>query len=441
MSNYSGIDISNWQGTVDFYEVKNSGVEIVYIEATEGNYFINSYLQQDYEGVKASNLKVGFYHFFNPGSNPSPVEQAQYFVNAIQGLRSECKLVLDLEQTGGLGPDELSSQAIEFLEEVKRLTGLGVAVYTYVNFANNNINNSSGLSNYPLWIAEYGVSSPEGNPIWGSSYAGWQYSDSGNISGINGNVDLDIFTDDILLGESKSISGNRNVESNKAGAIYYTVQAGDTLSGIAQKFGTTVSQLVSINNISNPNLIYVGQVLKIYPSTLINQRNKDFNSTYVVQSGDTLSGIAQKFDTTVGELVELNDIRNPNLIYVGQVLKIPTINGSNTSSGSNVYNETYTVQQGETLSQIAQRFGTTVSYLALINGISNPNLIYPGQVLKISSSGIPSTGGEGLRSYVVQSRDTLSGIAQKFGTSVSNLVSLNDIQNPNLIYAGQVLRV
>ena len=387
MNNYSGIDISNWQGTVDFYEVKNSGVEIVYIEATEGNYFVNSYLQQYYEGAKAANLKVGFYHFFNPGSTSSSIEQAQYFVNAIHGLTSECKLVLDLEQTGGLAPDELSSQAVEFLEEVKRLTGLDVAVYTYVNFANNNINNSSGLSDYPLWIAEYGVLSPEENSIWGSSYAGWQYSDTGDIHGINGNVDLDIFTDDILLEESKFIFGNRNVESNKAGAIYYVVQIGDTLSGIAQKFGTTVSQLVSINNVSNPNLIHIGQVLKIYPTTLINQRSKDFNSTYIVQAGDTLSGIAQKFDETVGELIELNDIRNPNLIYVGQVLKIPTIIGKNTSSGSNVYNKTYTVQQGDTLSGIAQKFGTTVSYLASINGISNPNLIYPGQLLKISSSG------------------------------------------------------
>lgn len=441
MSNYSGIDISNWQGTVDFYEVKNSGVEIVYIEATEGNYFVNSYLQQDYEGARSSGLKVGFYHFFNPGTTPSPNEQAQYFVNSIRGLTSECKLVLDLEQTGGLPQNELSSQASEFLEEVKRLTGLEVAVYTYVNFANNNINNSSGLSKYPLWIAEYGVSSPKESIIWGSSYCGWQYSDSGNISGINGNVDLDIFTEDILLEESKTISGNRNTESNRAGAIYYIVQMGDTLSGIAQKFGITVSRLVLINNKLNSNLIYVGQVLKIYPSTLINQRNKDFNSTYIVQSGDTLSEIARKFDTTVGELVELNDIRNPNLIYVGEVLKIPTIKGNNTSSGINLYNEAYIVQEGDSLSEIAQKYETTVSYLASINGISNPNLIYPGEVLKISASGISSLDGKDLRSYIIQSGDTLSGIAHKFGTSVSNLIRWNDIKKSNLIYSGQVLRV
>ena len=93
------------------------------------------------------------------------------------------------------------------------------------------------------------------------------------------------------------------------------MQAGDTLSGIAARFGTTVAELVSLNNISDPNLIYVGQVLKI-PSSGNSSR------TYTVQAGDTLSYIAAKFGTTVANLVTLNNISDPNLIYVGQVLYV-----------------------------------------------------------------------------------------------------------------------
>ena len=88
-----------------------------------------------------------------------------------------------------------------------------------------------------------------------------------------------------------------------------------TLSGIATKFGTTVANLVSLNNISDPNLIYVGQVLKL-PSSGNSSR------TYIVQEGDTLSSIATKFGTTVVNLVSLNNISNANLIYVGQVLYV-----------------------------------------------------------------------------------------------------------------------
>ena len=439
MTSYKGIDISNWQGSINFSEVKNSGVQIVYIEATEGNFFTDPYLQEFYDGASANGLLIGFYHFFSP--SVSAAEQARYFTNAISGMTSECRLVLDLEQAGGFGAGELSSIAVDFLEDVKANSGLDVALYTYASFANNNITTGYGLENYPLWIAEYGSSYPESNPIWGSSYAGWQYSDTGYTPGVNGNSDLDTFNEGILLDSKVSIPGNRNDESNHSSVKYYVVKAGDTLSGIAARFGTTVASLVSLNNISNPNLIYVGQVLKIYTNRPVQRGDNDFSSTYVVVSGDTLSGIAARFGTTVQELVQLNDIANPNLIYVGEVLKIPVINSVKSGASSNQYQSTYIVQSGDTLSGIAARFGTTVQYLVRINGISNPNLIYPGQVLKIESSGTSAQGDNSTATYVVRAGDTLSAIALRFGTTVNNLVDLNDIANPNLIYVGQVLKI
>ena len=437
MATYRGIDISNWQGSINFSEVKNSGIEIVYIEATEGNFYTDPYLQEFYDGASNNGLLIGFYHFFSPSVSAS--EQARYFTNAISGMTSDCRLVL--EESGGYGAAELSIIANEFLESVEANSGLKVALYTYASFANNNIAPGYGLDKYPLWIAEYGSSSPESNPIWGSSYAGWQYSDTGYVPGVNGNCDLDTFNSAILLDSKVSIPGDRKQESQSASVKYYVVQAGNTLSGIAARFGTTVQALAQLNNITNPNLIYVGQVLKIYGNNKVQRGNNNFSTTYVVQSGDTLSGIAARFGTTVQELVQLNDISNPNLIYVGEVLKLPVSNSVKSGASSNQYQTTYVVNPGNTLSGIAARFGTTVQYLARINGISNPNLIYPGQILKIRASGVSAQGVGATTTYVVKSGDTLSGIAARFGTTVADLVSLNDISNPNLIYAGQVLKV
>lgn len=439
MATYNGIDISNWQGSVNFAAVKNSGVQIVYIKATEGNFYIDPYLQEYYDGATNNGLLVGFYHFFSPSISAS--SQASYFSNAIRGMKSDCKLVLDLEETGGYWPATLSSMSNQFLEDVQANTGLDVALYTYASFANNNIVPGYGLEKYPLWIAEYGTSAPESNPIWGSSYAGWQYSDTGYVPGVSGNCDLDTFNSGILLNGQSSISGDRNNESENSAVKYYVVQPGNTLSGIAERYGTTVQALAQLNNISNPNLIHVGQVLKIYGDNKVQKKKINFSGTYVVQAGDTLSGIALRYGTTVEILAQLNHISNPNLIYVGEVIKLPVSTTVKSGASSKQHQTTYVVQSGDTLSGIAARFGTTVQNLARINGISNPNLIYTGQVLKITSSGVSSQGGSAIRTYVVRYGDTLSGIAARFGTTVSNLVTLNDISNPNLIYSGQVLRV
>ncbi|MEG3341002.1 LysM peptidoglycan-binding domain-containing protein [Streptococcus suis] len=241
--------------------------------------------------------------------------------------------------------------------------------------------------------------------------------------------------DKIYVGQVLKITGSSGSSTTNS-ATTYTVKSGDTLSGIAAKFGTTVSALQSLNGISNPDKIQVGQVLKITASATSSTSTSV--STYIVQSGDTLSGIAARFGTTVSALQSLNGISNPDKIYAGQVLRI---SGSGTvlTGGSGV--STYTVKSGDTLSGIAAQFGTTVSVLQSLNGISNPDKIYAGQVLRISGSSTVSTGGASISSYTVQSGDTLSGIAAKFGTTVSALQSLNGISNPDKIYAGQVLRI
>ena len=202
--------------------------------------------------------------------------------------------------------------------------------------------------------------------------------------GINGNVDRDLYTENIFLSDTSSIPQIENGTQNSNTSIEsYVVQKGNTLSQIAEMFGTTVQEIVGLNNIANPNLIFPGQVLKILTNSNINgQETRGVGSiTYTVQRGDTLSQIAEKYNVTVAHIVEINSIQNPNLIFPGEKLRITDSNVEELNPVLKV--NYYTVKRGDTLSGIAMRFGVSVRFLVNLNGIRNPNLIYAGQILKI----------------------------------------------------------
>lgn len=197
----------------------------------------------------------------------------------------------------------------------------------------------------------------------------------------------------------------------------YVVEPGDTLSGISKKFGVDMNIIARYNGIADPNFIEAGRILRIPPN---NNEN-----VYIVMKGDTLSGIAKMFGTTVDELTALNDIANPNVISVGQVITLP----------HNSDDEVYVVRKGDTLFYIAKLHNTTIDALADFNGIENPNHIEVGQVLRIPPDDYMST----ITEYTVRSGDSLWKIARRFGTTVANLINLNRITQPDLIYPGQVI--
>ena len=151
---------------------------------------------------------------------------------------------------------------------------------------------------------------------------------------------------------------------------------------------------------------------------------------YTVRSGDTLSDIALRYNMTYQSIAEKNGISNPNLIYPGQRL---VISGQYTSSSGVTESNTYTVSSGDCLSAIGSQMGVSWQSIASANGIYSPYLIYPGQVLTIPGG---SSGGQ---YYTVQYGDTLSGIAVAYGTSYQYLAQINRISNPNMIYTGQTI--
>lgn len=160
------------------------------------------------------------------------------------------------------------------------------------------------------------------------------------------------------------------------------------------------------------------------------------NSTYTVVSGDTLSGIGAKLGVDWHQIAALNGIPAPYTIYPGQVLQV---NGGSAPAPAPQNGGSYTVKSGDTLSGIAQKFGTSWQTLQAINGLPDPNKIYPGQVLKVPGGAAPTPPS--VQTYTVKSGDNLSGIAASHGTSWQHLAEINGLPNPNLIYPGQVLKI
>ena len=153
--------------------------------------------------------------------------------------------------------------------------------YLIHQFAQTSLDNRLGV--YPLWIAEYGVSRPANNPIW-SQWVGFQYSSTGQVPGVSGNCDLNEFDEGIFLnGESipENPSKGEEIGDNK----YYVVKAGDTLSGIAEKYNTTYQVLASINGISNPNLIYAGQRILLPSGSSTSTGGSSSDASYYMRLG------------------------------------------------------------------------------------------------------------------------------------------------------------
>ena len=173
-----------------------------------------------------------------------------------------------------------------------------------------------------------------------------------------------------------SSSGPASQPTGETAFFIYKVALGDTVGELAEKFGVTPDDILNLNPMADPDVLMVGQELKIPGQA---PREYGGASAYTVRTGDTLYSIALRFGVTLAELQDLNNIADENQIYVGQELKIPATAGATAPSEA----KTYVVQAGDTLFSIALRFGVTTWALQVANDIPNENQIYVGQELKI----------------------------------------------------------
>ena len=203
-----GIDISNHNGSIDFLKVKNTGIEVVIIKATEGVDWIDPYLEKHYNGACGKGFSIGFYHFMSEKTNPS--KQAEDFYKAIKDKEYNVLPCLDIEtNNAGRTSKEITDRCLEFLRRFKELSGLDCMIYTGGYFGRDNLD--SRIKNYKVWIAHYGVETPMDTGF--SNVVGHQYTENGYVEGV-GKVDMNNFTEGIFIEKTNISINNTNSSIN-----------------------------------------------------------------------------------------------------------------------------------------------------------------------------------------------------------------------------------
>ena len=370
---YRGIDISEFQGEIDFEEVRRSGIEAVYIRVGAGEY-TDEYFAENYERAKAAGLKIGFYHYVTARSVEEGRRQARFFASLAAGREPDMRLAMDFEYFGSLSVSQINAISEAYLDELTALTRREAVIYSDLSNARN-IFSRALAEKYPLWAAQYGADEPSANGKW-REWVGFQYTDEGRVGGIYGNVDRNIFTEGIFLSDSWRIDGEkRTTVRARTRTLTVYVRAGDTLWAIAREYGTTVEAIARENRIVDPNRIFAGERLRI---TLPARGSGE--EIYTVRRGDTTISIAGKFGVTLSALEDRNGLERGETIYAGDKLSIP---------GAGMSGEFYVVRPGDTLFYISRRTGVPIRTLVGINRIKDPDLIYAGEHLKLSAQKSP----------------------------------------------------
>ena len=324
-----GIDISMWQpvGTSD------QAADFVIVKATEGNGYTDPSCDAHYQTAKAAGKLLGVYHFARPDLGNSAESEADWFVSQVEGYIGEAILVLDWEVQ-----QWRTDWAKAWLDRVYAKTGVRPLIYMSASPVNSYDWSAVASADYGLWIAgypaQYNVPNPPepaegempfGTGAWNGLWAIWQYTSSA------GTLDRDVANMDRAAWMAYAAKNGEAPQpaptpqpapqpTPQPDYIVYTVVPGDTLSGIAARYGTSYQKIAADNGIANPNYIVPGQVLRIYPGN--SGGNTGGETTYVVKPGDTLSGIAAQFGTTYQKIAADNNIADPNYIVPGQVLII-----------------------------------------------------------------------------------------------------------------------
>ncbi|WP_099205901.1 LysM peptidoglycan-binding domain-containing protein [Scatolibacter rhodanostii] len=316
MSKKFGVDISYANGNVDFNALKSAGVEFVILRCGFGNDMAHQDDAQYFANLKKCEehrMPYGVYLYSYATNTDMAKSEAAHALRLLKNSNPVYGVWYDVEDKTQANSD-LVSICETFCDTVKE-AGYYVGIYSFLAWFKNQLS-SNRLDKYPKWVAQW-----NNTLTYGKDCDIWQFTDAYQIGGkgFDGNYSYKEFATKTPIAPTPSAPVvTPPAPAPQPASNTYTVQSGDTLSGIASRYGTTYQNLANLNGIANPNLIYPGQVLKVSGSVA----SAPTAQTYVVKSGDTLSGIASKYGTTYQAVAAKNGISNPNLIYPGQVLKI-----------------------------------------------------------------------------------------------------------------------
>ena len=319
-----GLDVSEFQGEVDWERVKAAGYKFAMLRAGYGYNTIDKQFRRNASECNRIGLPVGVYWFCYAFSPEKAVQEADGCIDIISEYRLDYPVCYDIEQASA---DYIEKQGVSFTPALAKnvvksfcdrieAKGYYAMFYTNRNFLDTYLGTELS-KRYAYWYARYA------DRFDGTDCGIWQYTSTGSVPGITGNVDLDLgYTDYpsvIKKAGLNHLSASSPSPSPIPEYITYVIQPGDTLSGIARRYGTTVTALTQLNKLSDPDKIYAGNTLKV-PE---NGTGVDSSTQYyTIQPGDTLSEIARRFGTTVSALTRLNGISNPDKIYAGNRIRI-----------------------------------------------------------------------------------------------------------------------
>lgn len=277
-----GIDVSVWQGyNIDFNKVKSAGYDFVILRAGYGRYASQKdpTFETNYAKAKAACLNVGTYWYSYATNSSQAKEEANLFLDVVKGKKFEYPLWLDIEDPSQSALNNKTINAIcKSFCGVLESAGYYTGIYSFASFLERI--DASNRESYDIWVANFNVEKPS----YSGSYGMWQYSEKGIVNGVPGNVDMDnSYKDYPKIMKANGLNGfaKVNVEPNQStqekpkpekkqevkkpvsNTLSYTIKSGDTLIGIAKRFGVTVPDIAKENGIRNVNLIYAGQTLKI----------------------------------------------------------------------------------------------------------------------------------------------------------------------------------
>lgn len=323
----NGVDVASYQTGIDFSRVP---CDFAIIKATEGTGYVNPACNGQYASAKGAGKLLGLYHY---ATGAGAVAEANFFIDSIKNYVGSAILCIDWESGGNSAWGNMAYLR-QVCQQVISRTGVRPLIYVQAS-EYSPVSAVAKELNLGLWIAQYASMEATGYQAhpWNEGAYGCairQYSSTGRLPGWGGNLDLNLaYMDRNAWLKYASPSGSKPSPAPapskpapkpkpaaKPGT--YTVRSGDTLSGIAAKFGTSWQELQRINGLANANLIFPGQVLTLPGGS----KPAPAKRTYTVRSGDNLSAIAARYGTSWQALAQKNGLANPNLIFPGQVLRI-----------------------------------------------------------------------------------------------------------------------
>lgn len=308
-----GIDISNWQRGLD---IASTGAEFVICKATQGTSYVDPSCDKHYQLAKRLGLKLGVYHYASGGD---PIAEANWFLKNIQGYIHEAILILDWERLQNPRFGEHASWCKKFLNHVKDKTGVKPLIYMSASVLRMADWTPVSNGDYGLWVAGY----PDARNSWDipnfpfeirpwSFYAIWQYTSSG------GRLDRDVFPGDKTAWDKyANPSGNHVVTTTPAPVV--ANKSNDDLAAevIRGLWGNGQERKARLESAG-----YSYWAVQQIVNNRLAPARRDTAEFYIVKSGDTLSGIAARYGTTYQEIARLSNIPNPNLIFPGQKVRV-----------------------------------------------------------------------------------------------------------------------